>query len=479
MQSQFRTWVQNPDNLKEFRDRLPGTIDLARGRLAIVSPWQVYWSLTAPPDQKGGQQQDTVDSIRFVAPPWRVYWSLMVSPDQLGGQQRDAVESTLREVLQSFLRRDGARQPVEAVFPEAKEERAQVLASLLAASPKVNLSVVGQAVDRPLAAAQEERRQKLEWLMQSQFGTWLQTPDNLKTFRDRLPAALDLARGKLTIVPPWRVYRTFTPPPDQMGGQQPDPVDSTLTIVSPWWVCWSLTVPPDQLGGLQREKVEGTLRDVLQSFLERGGARQPVEAVFPKTNEEGAHVLATLLLEGPQVSLSVWSHQAPTKVLPSVVPAPCQTSYVPVSPYAPNQQPGLRHAQVSLGESAAPIVASSASPPTVTAEEADILHNQGYESYWAGNLAQALANFGTVTRVQPDRADAWYYRALCELALGDSAAARASLAQAVAVESRTRSTEQVSAALARVQGPTRRWIEEGRLAVETKRSLPGYLARSR
>ena len=307
--------------------------------------------------------------------------------------------------------------------------------------------LVALASGRGAAAQDEPQRLVVQKEMQAHLQSWLKNEDNLRGFRDRLPRGFDLTKGVLTIDPSWHVQWTF-----QSSGPG--------------------------LGGMRGEDVKKPLDDIINSFLNRGGAKQSIDSI-PEEGGRRARVLAALQ-QSPQASVTIEGGLIPPLQPPAqsgVIPT-TQAPHMPVFPSAQQQWPS---SQVSWNSAAfAPFLAATPGLRHLsTREQGDAVYNQGYQAYWSGDAIGATAAFRALTTMQPDRAEAWYYRALCESSQGDSTTAAASLARAVAVETQTQSARQVDVSLIRVQGPARMWIEATRRGQLADMPVPTYLARHR
>jgi hypothetical protein len=109
-----------------------------------------------------------------------------------------------------------------------------------------------------------------------------------------------------------------------------------------------------------------------------------------------------------------------------------------------------------------PVKLPPLSTERLTAKDAPELFWQGYRLYWGREYAEALTYFEAATRLAPDDARPWYYRALAERALEDHESAGKSRQRAVDLHQRGKPrADLVGLALERVQGPLRRWLREG------------------
>jgi hypothetical protein len=86
---------------------------------------------------------------------------------------------------------------------------------------------------------------------------------------------------------------------------------------------------------------------------------------------------------------------------------------------------------------------------------------QGYDRYWQGRYAEALADFNNAVRRDPRDPRFWYYKGLAEAALSDRSSAEASFRQGGVTE-RMRGSDRklVGRSLERVQGVQRVWLEQ-------------------
>ncbi len=99
-------------------------------------------------------------------------------------------------------------------------------------------------------------------------------------------------------------------------------------------------------------------------------------------------------------------------------------------------------------------------------DEADRLFWVGYRSYWRGDFDKALVSFDAAVRIDDGDARFWYYKALTERALGDFDRADASVRRGRLLHAADRARAGlVSAALERVQGADRRFLNTPEIVV--------------
>jgi len=70
----------------------------------------------------------------------------------------------------------------------------------------------------------------------------------------------------------------------------------------------------------------------------------------------------------------------------------------------------------------------------ISPQNDDAFFNLGFIYILQDSLEKARKHFDFAVQMKPNRADAYYYRALCESELGDAAKARADLAQCLALD---------------------------------------------
>jgi hypothetical protein len=210
-----------------------------------------------------------------------------------------------------------------------------------------------------------------------------------------------------------------------------------LEFPTPRSVRWRLPLPEVTLGA-RKPEAEQSLKKLLETYLRVAGG-QALEPGVPRNEQEA---LLRDLRSNPTV----------------------QIDDKPPAPQQPQQ--GTPSGQVASPQASGQSWVMSYGPaggmPAWTQSDIDQEMGRGLESYWSGDTTSALQHFRTVTMVQPDKSAAWYYEALCELAMGDQIGADRSLRQAAQHEARTNATQEVSQALVRVQGPARNWLEAAR-----------------
>jgi tetratricopeptide (TPR) repeat protein len=104
------------------------------------------------------------------------------------------------------------------------------------------------------------------------------------------------------------------------------------------------------------------------------------------------------------------------------------------------------------------------------ATDAITIYTRGVQLYHAGEFAAALARFDAAIRLDGVDARFWYFKSLCETALGDAADARKSLDRAVVLHLQGKPTaEKIGQALERIQGPARLQFREALDAQRVRR----------
>lgn len=99
--------------------------------------------------------------------------------------------------------------------------------------------------------------------------------------------------------------------------------------------------------------------------------------------------------------------------------------------------------------------------------DAGDIYARGVQLFYAGQVTEALARFDAAIRLDANDARSWYYKSLCETALGDKAAAAKSTERAVALHLQGRPpAEQIGPVLERIQGPPRLLLRE---AIDARR----------
>ncbi len=93
--------------------------------------------------------------------------------------------------------------------------------------------------------------------------------------------------------------------------------------------------------------------------------------------------------------------------------------------------------------------------------DAPQIYGSGLQLFYAGKPAEALARFDAAIRLDAKDARTWYYKSLCETALGEKAAATKSIDRAVELHLQGKpAAAQIGQALERIQGAPRLQFRE-------------------
>ncbi len=289
--------------------------------------------------------------------------------------------------------------------------------------------------------------EKLHQELNAQLQNWLKTSANGQSFRDALPAEIDLMKGNLEFPTPTAPRWVFKLPNVNLGPRK-GPAQTTLTELLKSYLTAAGQQALDTVPDADREKV-------LNELVANAGAEivdQTGSTAGYKVNPGGG-----LMPPG-----QVFTTPMPPALSPSSV------SKAPVSMASP-QSPGLfPSGQGVMSQAPCTCYTMNATPtvfqgwtPTTTYVVVDSRLNP-YELFWSGQFGSAQSKFRALTASDPDDSTALYFQALAELATSNQIAAQTTLQRAAATEARTNASRQVSTALVRIQGPARDWIEAAR-----------------
>ena len=158
----------------------------------------------------------------------------------------------------------------------------------------------------------------------------------------------------------------------------------------------------------------------------------------------------------PPVYASGQTYASPQCVLIPSVPSKEWPTAFPTGPTS-SQTTSVAMPTTTVATSRRPARASRESD----AADAVKAFGAGYDLYWTGHPAEALAAFQAAVDLSRDDARFWYFKGLAESALGDTQSAEASIWQAARFQKQNLpDARSIGMALVRVQGPTRQYINE-------------------
>jgi TolA-binding protein len=126
---------------------------------------------------------------------------------------------------------------------------------------------------------------------------------------------------------------------------------------------------------------------------------------------------------------------------------------------------GTGAGQFSISSSE-PVIPEPIDLTGLTARDAGRFYTTGYNLFWQGDYAEARRQFDAAATLRTNDARIVYYRGLTEAALGQSHDAEESVSHAARLELAAGQSRDVSAALERLQGRQRMWLEAIRAAAQ-------------
>ena len=211
---------------------------------------------------------------------------------------------------------------------------------------------------------------------------------------------------------------------------------------------------------------------------ETNPAPAPAPAPVPAPARSAARPVPAPLAAVAEAELVAPRGAVPVYASGQILATPQSVTFAPpvLAPASPFALMGAGAARMSSAAVRAP---RRAAGPRVDEEAATAAYAAGYDHYWSGRYREACAAFTTAVERSAGDARFFYYKGLSECALGEAAAAEASILQGARLEKQhLPDSRSVGFALVRVQGTMRDYIQTVNKNVERTQPAPA-VARSR